>query len=66
MPRKHTRPAAKKRAAKLKAKSAAMTKFMRLAKPLLCSDARTGDAAKLASIALLCGLPSVHINRGRY
>jgi len=66
MPRKNPRPAARKRAERLKAKQAAVAKFQRKARHLLTSDFRHGDAARLASIALLCGLESIHINRGRY
>lgn len=66
MPRKNARPAAKKRAIKLKAKVEQRRKFLKASAYLRNREPRHGDAARLASIALHCGLESIHINRGRY
>ena len=66
MPRKNPRPAVKKRAASQKAKMAKVAKFMNAASYLICREPRYGDAARMAKIALVCGLTSVSINRGRY
>lgn len=66
MPRKNPRPAAKKRAAIQKAKMAKVAEFKNADFILICREPRHGDAARMAQMALACGLTSVSINRGRY
>ena len=66
MARKHARPAAKKRLARLKAKLDQRTKFTKASAYLLSGEPRHGDARRLERLAIYCALGAIPISTDRY